>query len=235
MDILPTSMWQIKLGGIVVGVFLAIWGFKEKKLNENMTKAPRAIEMAELEKGGYSGSNHVAIRDFLYLYDALIYEAQVESANDEVSRDTMVTEAYIPIVSSESKFVVDVEKYFAAAEKDPDNIENLPLPKLENYTVVVKTKRFERFGDLPQGLQAAESPVKGIFINKISSLNPEEKKLLAEGCPGIDLDSVLILEEGRSPSSSGAAWAALVGGVVIALLSLWWLFKRPSQPASSIS
>lgn len=210
----------------MLGCFIAFWGFNESKLNSNITKDPQEITMAELEKGDYQGSNHVRITDFSYLYYLLVYEARIGKNEKEPKASSKVTYAYFPIISKESKFLGELNEFISQAQQGNTEIAE---PKLSNYTVLVKSSKYETLGALPDGFEVSKEPVQGVFINKISSLDQEEKDLLLESCPGIDLDSVLILEEGRTPSSAGKAYGALVGGVLLALLSVLWFFKK-SKP-----
>lgn len=216
-------MWRLKLGGIVLGAFLAFWGFNEKKLNENITKDPQSVTMAELEKGDYSGSNHVKITDFAYLHYQLVYQAKVDKGDQEVKGSSKVTYAYIPIVSKEHKFMGELNEFISQIQEGNEDVTE---PKLTGYSVLVKTKKYQTYADLPSDFEVSKDPAQGIFINKVTNLDKEEKDLLLEGCPGIDLDKVLILEEGRTPTSATNAYAALIGGVLISLLSILWFFKK---------
>jgi len=217
-------MWRIKLAGIALGAFLAFWGFNENKLNSNMTSEPEKVTMAELEKGGYSGSNYVEISDFYNLNFQLVYSAKVGKYDKDVKEDSTVEYCYIPIISKENPFVEKVDSYLAQVEAGGEAAQNIPEPSLDSYSVLVKTDRYKKVGDLPYGFDEGAA-LQGVFINKITSLADDEKDLLLEGASGIDLENILILEEGRTPSSATKAYGAMAGGVVIALLSLLWLIK----------
>ena len=216
-------MWRFKLVGVILGGILAFWGFNENKLNQNMTSEPEEVTMATLEKGDYEGSNHVKITNFAYLYYQLIYEAKVGKYDNDVKEDSKVNFAYVPIVSNEHKFMGDLTEFIKQLEQGD---ESAAEPVLSDYTVLIKTKKYTAVNQLPTDFEIAKEPVQGIFINKISSLGQKEKDLLLQGCPGIDLDKVLILEEGRTPSSAAAAYGAMIGGALISLLSILWFFKK---------
>ena len=63
----------------------------------------------------------------------------------------------------------------------------------DNFAVQVKTNNFSTVGSIPNDIAEIAS-IKGLVINRISSLDSEEKSLVNQSFPGADLDKVLILE-----------------------------------------
>lgn len=64
----------------------------------------------------------------------------------------------------------------------------------------------------------------GMLISHASGLDDETKGLFRENVPGIDVDTPMIFQVGRSPSSF-FKWAGLIlGGVLLLLGGLFWIF-----------
>jgi len=91
-----------------------------------------------------------------------------------------------------------------------------------DFKVLVKTDRFKTLHDATNG-SLPTSEIKGVFINKISSLDSETKDLLKQNYPSKNVDDLLILEEGKELASGGLAAGKMGGGGLLSLLGLGWL------------
>jgi preprotein translocase subunit Sss1 len=79
---------------------------------------------------------------------------------------------------------------------------------------LVKTTRYKTVGSFPEvGIKDEGGGIQGLIINDVSSLNTEEKNLIKQEFPNIDFNKVLILEDGRKPTATGAAVVAIIAGV----------------------
>lgn len=64
----------------------------------------------------------------------------------------------------------------------------------------------------------------GMIINQIDSINSEERKLLASGLPGTNLESAYIFHERRTPTGAGMVILFYVGGLILLCGGLFWVF-----------
>ena len=71
---------------------------------------------------------------------------------------------------------------------------------------------------------ARRGTYRGMIINDIESLGSQERKLLNEGFPGTNWDRCYIFEVDREPASPAKKIGLLVGGAIVALAGLAWIF-----------
>jgi hypothetical protein len=90
--------------------------------------------------------------------------------------------------------------------------------------VIVKTHKFKTIGAIPDGLDMEDS-VQVLVINRIDSLGQEERELVLENSPGVNLDKVWIVEEGRRPASLAKSGGMTFGGVLLAAPGVDWMFS----------
>ncbi len=205
-------MFRIKIAMVVGGAVLAFFGFQEFRVSSGTSSEPLAVNLAQLEAGDVPSNPHLAIGSHYALYGGCIYEfEQSKYGSGQPSPSSKVTMCYYPIVSQEHPLIQAI----ADESEDFD---------FKNLAVVVKTKRYKTFGALPDDLIAQESSVQGLLINRIDSLDAEEKKLLRESFPSVDVDKVMILQEGRKPSSIFLSLGMMLGGMVLSLLGIGSFF-----------
>jgi hypothetical protein len=100
--------------------------------------------------------------------------------------------------------------------------EGVTTPDIGTFAVLVKTKRFGTIGGIPDDLDRSEG-VTGMVVNKVSSLGTDEANLVRQNFPSIDLNKVLILEEGRRPSPIILSFGMMLGGAVLSVGALGWM------------
>ena len=106
------------------------------------------------------------------------------------------------------------------------------LPHPERVAMFVKTDRFATVGSLPSGT-ADEAGVEGLLID---GWNPGggAGESLARRFPDLRLDRVLVLSEGRRPTSTVASVGILLGGIVVAAAGLaGFAFVRRRRPPAA--
>ena len=94
---------------------------------------------------------------------------------------------------------------------------------------VVRTARYKTVGSIPSDLRLAES-VQGLVVNDIHSMDDEEKTLLIESFGGMldNVDNLLIIQEGRTPTSLTASLALMAGGLVLIVGPIAFLIRCSS-------
>ena len=206
-------MIRLKLAAIVGGLVLAFFGVQEFRVSMGSSAEPLAVELAAIEGGETPAGNHVLIGEHVADYYGCVYEG--EEGSDRVNH------IYYPIISEDNSFFTELA---AGIEKhgNPNNIPEDEYPEINDFSVLVKSKRFKTTDSIPGGL-ASEDKVQGLVINLIDSLDAEEKKLIQIDFPTVDLDKVWIIEEGRKPVSMLASLGMIGGGGLLSLLGLGWL------------
>jgi hypothetical protein len=64
-----------------------------------------------------------------------------------------------------------------------------------------------------------------MIVNKVSSIGGEEKRILAQNYPGVNFDTVYILEHGREPASTGKSFGMMGGGALLSCLGVLGFFR----------
>ncbi len=197
-------------------------GFQEMRLAQGADAEPAALTLEAIEQGVEVDNAHVILSEYIGVTDELIYYCTTSKYSQEIKETTKVDYTYTPLVSENHPFI---NKFIEVLNKYPEG-EEVPeseYPKLNEFTVLLKSKRYETVADLPYEYLQDET-AQGIFINKIESLDGEELNLLQGSFPDLDFDQVLILEEGREPASAGSFIGMMAGGVVLSILGLIWFF-----------
>lgn len=223
ISVSETHMFRFGIILVVIGGFLGYEGFKEFRVGQGAGSEPVGVDLADLEGGADPPGPYIRIEatdpPAIPHYDELVYEAEVASGETQPSAFSKLTHCYYPIISPEHPDYDALVNYYASAD-----ITMFP-PTVSNYRVLVKTHRFKTFGEMQTGLGTITASVEGLVINKINSLSDDELNLLKQSFPSFDPDQVLILEEGRTPSSAGK-WAGLLGGgALLALIGLFMILK----------
>jgi hypothetical protein len=215
-------MIRLKLALIVLGGVVAFWGFEESQLASLAKTEASETSLESLEKSGNLENAHLRIGEHVSAYYGLVYEySQSKYSTGEPSKSTSVTCAYYPIISPTNDFIVKLQEVLT---KYPDGVpDNVPVPELKAFSVLVKTKRFSTVGALPTGMDKVPS-IQGLVINEIESLGSDEKRLIRESFPGVNLTNLYILEEGRKPSSAFKYLGMMVGGCVLSLFGVGLFF-----------
>lgn len=178
----------------------SIYGWSERQVSSTATVEPLAVELEQLENGPAPDNNHLKIGSHIACYFATVYKATARGKGPKrPNENTQVSYCFYPIVSTThpySQHLRQLEQKYGSADKVPENV----MPRLSELKVLVKTSRFRTVGDIPDAWRT-ESAVQGLVINRISTLSSEEQKLIQQDFGTIDFSKVLILSEGRRPSS----------------------------------
>lgn len=218
-------MIRLKIALIVLGGVLGFYGIQELRVSSGTSSEPTPTVLAKVEEGEKPKSNYVQLDEHIAVYPMCVYSYK-QSKSDKgttPSPTATVQYCYYPVIRKGHPYVEKLVKLLSqpGALKNP----NLELPKLEGGAILVKTERFKTIGDIPTGIRTEKS-VEGLIINDIDSLSDKETKFLREGMPALNEEKILILEEGRKPSSKIKAIAMIGGGVVLAGAGLVWMLAR---------
>lgn len=213
---------------IVLGGIFVFEGYKEYNLSKKSSEVPKEVELATLENGEHLDNYHVKIGPHWRIYSGSVFTYEPTSIVDsEQKPENKVTHVYYPIISNEHPFFPQMGK-LAEKHGSFDAIPDEEIPDIE-FTVLVITNEFNTIGDIPEDWIDSPS-IQGLVINEVSGgPDDEERELIKSSFPNIDFDKVLILDEGRTPTSSDNAKLMMGGGVALSLAGLGlliWSIKR---------
>jgi hypothetical protein len=209
----------------MLGFALSAWGWSDYQESHTASPQPDVIELADIEKGKTITNNHVRLGSHSALYYTGVYTYSVpkHSPKDESSKPTTsVTEYFYPIVSTGDPSVKNLGEALKKIEELQKQGKTIPPDMVveppSKFAVVVKTSRYKKVGDIPVDIRT-ESQVQGLILNH-SKLGDEETKLLREEFPKMDMSKVIILEEGRTPSSTAWCFTRVALGILTGLAGL---------------
>lgn len=199
---------RITLAMVIGGGVLMFFGINEWRLASGASDAPQDITIAQLEAKGYGDNAHVRITNCTIAANFVYHFEQV---NGKPKKEGEYTEIFAPLVPIDSEYAKQLQ--VAIQKGDGSN-----LPPLTKFKVILKSDKVKNDGILQSYFSKRDYT--GMIINKISSLNSEDTKLLKDGYPGVDPSGCLILEEGREPAGGGKIFAFLGGGLALVLVGL---------------
>ncbi len=221
-------MFRIVIAMIIGGGILAFMGGRDLALSSQCSSDPVLHDLSDLEQGGEIDNPHIKFGEHVAAYGGMIYEyEQKEGQGNAVHNGTKLTKAYYGIVSLDHPFIQEYNK-LAERENNGEEIADSEFPDFKNFTVLVKTKRYKTLGQMPEDMLALEDGISGVVINQIESLDTEEKYLIRNSFPEVDIDKILILEEGRTPNTL-INIAMLGGGIVLIIAGAGILIFRSAS------
>ena len=221
-------MFRLKVIVIIGGIAMLFFGFQEFRLSRGTSSEPQSVNLAEIEAGQIPDNAHVTVGEHTAIYPAAVYSySQSKYDTSEPTASTSVSYCYYPIISDSHPFIVSLGKLrekYASLQAVPEH----EFPRVDDFSVLVKTSRFKTVGSIPEEW-TDESDVTGLVINRVASLRSKEKKLIHESFPNVNLDTVLILQEGRKPSSALASLGLMFGGIVLSSAAGAWMYLGRKQ------
>ena len=210
---------------LLIGLGLTVVGCEETRIAWRCTPEPETVELESLENGYRPKTDYLTLGPHLALMEDGVYQervpkGQTPTPSDVVNRKATVNHVFYPVVSLQNP---------VARSADPAQA---------TYSVLVKSGQFHTVGELfdrvGDGTPLRSDHLTGVVINEIDPIPKDERQLLIEGFPNVNLDNVLIVELDRKPRSRVGALLMLLAGLVIMIapLALWLVNKlKESQPA----
>jgi hypothetical protein len=155
----------------------------------------------------------------------VIYEWEGPKELKEPTPTTKVNFAYYPIISESHPYLQRVgealERYGSW-----DDIPESERPVFDDFSVLVRSERYKVVRAVPGPDWDQADAVQGLIVNGVRSLGVEERNLLGSSFPTLNLDRVLILEEGRTPSSMTSCLGLLGSGAALLLAALYFVLVK---------
>ena len=216
-------MFRLKILLTGLGGFLAFTGIQEFRVSRGTTVEPLAVELSSLESGTAAANNHVLIGEHVAVYGGSVYEySQDDNSSRAPGAHTKVRVTYYPVISEDHTFFEQLNK-LSEKHGTEDAIPDADYPTIDDFKVLIKTKRFKTIGSIPDGL-SFQDRVQGLIVTSIDGLDREEKQLIHESFPNTDVENIIMIMEGREPASLGKSLGMCAGGSVMALLGVFSLF-----------
>ena len=95
----------------------------------------------------------------------------------------------------------------------------------------MKTRQYKKIGEIPFDRLDTVPSVEGMVLNKVDSLEGEERQLIQSCFPKADLDRVLILSDGSTPASLAKSLGMTFGGGLLIVLGAVYFVTRQGQKA----
>ncbi|MBN2444644.1 MAG: hypothetical protein JXJ04_25035 [Spirochaetales bacterium] len=208
----------------IAGGALIFYGFQEYTLVSGAKTEPLEIDLAEIENNTSIDNNYINIGPHIALYSGSIFEYEYDrSGNSDYTGNSPLNYTYYPIISESHPYFDEVDKL----EKEYGSVDDIPddlWPGIDYFSVLVRTTDFKIVRDIPDDWRYEEN-VSGILINKIKSLDNEEKKLLQETFPDMDMEEVLLLEKDRVPGSPIIPYFLLTSGLILIMTGIGIIIK----------
>lgn len=195
---------------LVVGGGVLAWkGWADYALSRGAGEAPEAVTVAELEQGLPTNR-----------WRSLGPHEPVVRLATHAEKDGQVLYFLYPVVD---------EAAWARAKAGPlakyaGDVIRMPVAELTaalDIRVLVKTNRYASEAELNMEWGSGRWPrqdVSGLVVAADSSLGKAELEMLAQILGRFDPNQVVVLEEGRTPSSPWRGLGMMGGGAVLALL-----------------
>lgn len=215
---------MIKLAVLVGGGALVFFGIQEIRVAQGTTAEPVPVKLEDLESAKATVTNpHIVIGEhYADFWDCVYHYKQSKYDRSEPGPTTKIDYLYYPIVSPEHPYVAQVDAFMKKYADSPTAPPDSEFPKLDKVAVMVKSTGIATLGDIP-GEVVATPEIRGLVINKISSISKEEADLIKQGYPAFDPENVILLQAGRAPKPLIMSIAMIAGGVIVALIGLVWL------------
>lgn len=207
-------MSRIALVMMIGGGFLGYHGYEEYKVGASASSEAVHVALGDLEAGIAPPDNHLQIGNHWAIYPAWV--GWGEENSDRLDY------IYYPIISEQHPYNQAWDKLLM--QYGDQEIPESRFPQLKSLAVLVKTKQYRTTGSIPVEWKDVPS-ITGLLVHEIEDLKSGEEKLLRETFPFLPIGDVMILEEGRTPSSGTKAVAFMGGGVLLLLGGLGVLGK----------
>jgi hypothetical protein len=221
---------RIFIGMLIGGAVLGYFGYRELRLALAARGEPTRITCAELAAKGPGDNAHIVLTDFVGCSTWYVYEAE---ATRKAGPYKTVLMPAVPLGGEWHQALLKLLE-----EHDGEIPDGVEPPRPKSIRVMMKFKDVANEDALTALID--RDTLQGMIVNKIESLDSDDKRLLRQGYGNIDFDRLLIFEHERTPTSTSAAVACLVGaGVLVGVPVLLGLRKlresrvpvaQPAQP-----
>lgn len=204
------GMGRILLGLVIFGGIVIFWGFQEMRLSSGAKSTPQDITCEKLASEGCGDNANVHVTDFIVCDAAYVYQ--------EKKRSGSWSTIWVPLLPKSE----ETKQYFVSALEAQAKGQTPPMPR--NIKVIVQSSKVPN--ESAMNNFAALTDIRGVVVNKISSLGSDERKILQDSYPGVDFNDVYIIEHDREPASAAKSFGMMGGGAAMAAAGIFGFIRR---------
>jgi hypothetical protein len=201
---------------LIASCCLCGFGASEADVSKGTTAEPQEVDLAQFEAGQEVTNGHMKFGPHVACYYGSFYSYLGEKdEKGPPGPDTSLSEYYYPIISEQHPAAQELVAEYGSLEEVPLDAE---LPDVETFRVLVKAHRFDKLRDLPVEQVARLPSLQGLVVNRVDKLAGEELRILRSNFPSADFDTVLLVEEGRTPTPGWMSTASFYAGIVLCVM-----------------
>lgn len=189
----------------ILGLGLTLLARDETRLAWRCAAVPEPVSLEALERGERPANEHVRIGPHLAILDggAFHYLLPKGKKKEDVplTDETEIHTLFYPVVSAQHPLARGAD------------------PRQQAYAVLIKSGDYGTLGEVRQLIGDTgflrQQELTGVIINVIEPLSEEDKGLLRESFPQVDVASVVVIHAHRQPMSRTRALAYLLAAVAL--------------------
>ncbi|MHC4342831.1 MAG: hypothetical protein ACYSX0_21790 [Planctomycetota bacterium] len=203
-----TSTQKFRLACLLIAAVLTYVALSEYSLSSRAKSTPQQMTCAKLAEAGPGDNAHIELGEFHLCENTYVFEEE----------DGKWTTVWVPVVPRNGEY------HQRILELLDEGVRREDLPEPDDVRIVARLSGVHSPQDVAR--VGRQSTLKGMVVNRISSLGGEEKELLREGYPGVSFDHCWFFHEGRTPTKGSTILLALLGALAAALIGLWPFLSR---------
>jgi hypothetical protein len=210
---------------LLVGLAAWLFAFEEGRWVGRVTSRPETLNLEAVEQGNLPVNQFVSLRDHWAVYREHAETFRLDAAAEGGQR---IETLYYPVISDMNPYLLELAG-LSRAFGGIDGIPSDEWPRIERMGVLVRTDSVQSLKNVPPLIEFPDG-LFGTVLHAETDLPGDERALLSERWPDIDLARVIIINAGHRP---GNVWSmiayGLLGSVSWAggLILAWRLWRRP--------
>ena len=185
-----------------VGVGSIVYTYYELQVSSGATEVPRSVTCQQLIDRGIEDNPHVLVTEVIAGQN---YFTRVKLTKEEKAAGNTANKPWEAVYLPLLPLTPELKTRFARGEQV------IPPPPAHLVRIILFSCKIKNKEELGQ-IFTPEGAVQGLIVNPVSKLSSETENMLRQAYPGIDLNQVLLLEQGRKPMSQEFATGLLIGG-----------------------
>ncbi|MBS4155115.1 hypothetical protein [Cobetia sp. MC34] len=220
-----------RLGGlsavvlVVAGIAAWLYAVDEGRWVGRVTTRPETLNLESVEQGNLPVNQFVSLRNHWAVYREHTETFRLDANADGGRR---IETLYYPVISDMNPYLLELAG-LSRAFGGIDGIPSEEWPRIERMGVLVRTDSVQSLENVPPLIEFPDG-LFGTVLHAETDLPGDERSLLAERWPDIDLSRVIIINAGHRP---GNVWAMIVYGVLGTLcwaLAVWLMVRLMRTP-----
>ena len=207
---------RVNVAMLVIGGVLLFFGGQEVILSSKAKSEPQRISLADLIARGPGDNIYLELSGLTPTLENSVVEYKKSRGGGEQK----LTKIWMPAVPGNA---------VAAPNAAPAGPGGLPFggpangqAKTRGAVQIVLYRKIT--SEAEAAALAGRGTYRGMIVNDIESLGSEERNLLTQGFPGTNWDRCYIFEVDREPAGAGKKAVLLIGGAILSLAGLAWIF-----------